>query len=184
VLPREPSGPIQAIPAGLLGFFNLKNVGRNPAVMPDTVQPTLELRDWYFESLAVFDLEPHSITFNPALGVTGFNPYTLATVNMSVPENEFWWVEQLSLRAILGAATDKLSFAPAYRARPLGTQDIVLGQPSEYFVGDGTGGAYAAVTASGFFLPAGAQLGIWIQKIASAGTITVDSTLRYTPLPI
>lgn len=37
----QPNGPIQIHPRGLLGFFNLKNVGRFPTELLETYQPTL-----------------------------------------------------------------------------------------------------------------------------------------------
>lgn len=44
------SGPLQTLPQGMLGFFQLKNAGKNPTDMPEVLQPVLELRDWYFQT--------------------------------------------------------------------------------------------------------------------------------------
>jgi hypothetical protein len=44
------AGPtIQVLPSGLLGFLQLKNGGQFPQRLGDTLQPTIELAEWYVQ---------------------------------------------------------------------------------------------------------------------------------------
>lgn len=79
------SRPIQTIPFGLLGYLQLKNAGQNPAELVDTVQPVLEMREWYYETNAEVIISALSgLAFIPAATVAG--NYTLFTV----PNGQFW----------------------------------------------------------------------------------------------
>jgi hypothetical protein len=44
------SGPIQTNPLGLLGALSLKNTGKNPPVMNDSLQPVYDIRGDYLAS--------------------------------------------------------------------------------------------------------------------------------------
>lgn len=45
--PREPSGPIQRAPEGLLSFFGIKGVGQNPNALDSSVQSGLDVEKWF-----------------------------------------------------------------------------------------------------------------------------------------
>lgn len=78
------SQPIQIIPSGLLGLLQLKNNGRNPSILPDELQSTFELRDWYLET----DVRIRSgITAAIPSGTLGL---TLTAATHIVPEGEQW----------------------------------------------------------------------------------------------
>lgn len=67
------SRPIQTQCGGLLGFLQLKNMGKNPAELPDTLQSVLDLREWFFETNA--ELEDQS-----TIAVSGTTAFTALTV--------------------------------------------------------------------------------------------------------
>lgn len=45
--PREPSGPIQRAPEGLLSFFGIKGVGQNPNALDSSVQSGFDIEKWF-----------------------------------------------------------------------------------------------------------------------------------------
>jgi hypothetical protein len=113
VQPREPIGPIQTIPPGLLNLLNLKQMGQNPGVLSDQVDPTVELFAWYMRARA-----------QGAPGLTGQSPPTqvlaigaspgnflIGAPNVVVPSNELWYVESMQLFGTLGAAADTMRIA-------------------------------------------------------------------------
>lgn len=173
---REPKGPIQRIASGLLGFFNLKDQG-NPGVIRDALQGTLELKDWYFETSSEIPAVISSIAVSPA--TSGFFPFN--TNPLTVPQNEWWFVENFSLYAALPLGTDSFAGQPAMRM-PNTSQDFVL-TPEMPATRTGPNQAWSNA-AFGFWAPPGASLGVYIGQCASATTVAVNGGIRFTRLPI
>lgn len=170
------SKPVQIIPPGFLGFLQLKNNGVNPTELPDNLQPVIEMRDWMLQARAR-DWPPGFSQRALAPGTYGYLPFTNP---ISVPNNEQWYVWQYTARAVL-TATDGLALRVAYRSIVTGTTPVhVLGSVSSA----SGAGAVAAISAQPFWLPPGAELGLYVEGIVSAGTIAVAGEVRYTPLPL
>jgi hypothetical protein len=88
--------PINRQPAGLLSFLGIKNGGRNPAVLGDTLIPQFDLLNWYLSQ------NSESIFENQPITKLGLN-----TV-YSVPQGETWAVLSASANSqdILGPGED------------------------------------------------------------------------------
>lgn len=93
-----PSGPIQVLPAGLLGLLQLKNSGNNPDTLLGTVQPSVEMLDFW--------LNTNGYTNNPQIGViatpsnVGYQPYLdlLTTAPVAVPQHEWWYIHSINIQ--------------------------------------------------------------------------------------
>lgn len=176
--------PIQLIPPGLLGFFQLKQEGRGLVELPDVLQGTVDLLDWYFQSRAEWDQTLHGVVLNAA-GRNGFEPFAPNTIQ--VPAREFWWVSQYSVQALpqpgAGTAT-LLQLQATMVAQAVGTlRPVAIGPQISGALG--TANHQAIAIANGFFAPAGAVLGFaWGADIAGGGTIDVNGFVRFARLPI
>jgi len=85
---------ITRLPVGLLDFLGTKNDGRNPALLSETVAPTLELADFYLA-------DRWEILVETGLNAVGTANVSTATV---VPVGQVWYVKQFGVStAPLGA---------------------------------------------------------------------------------
>lgn len=170
-------GTIQVIPQGLLGFFQLKNGGRNPGTLTEVLSGTLDLRDWYFNS----QREVWSTyTVSVASGITGFQSFTTPGA-LVVPDNEFWYVHNYTIFSNQLAAGDSFTgFAPAYRDVPGSATTFIVG---DFQNASGVNTRPTAFAAQGFWLTPGQELGFWLQINTLALAKTVTSQLQITRLP-
>jgi len=181
---RPPFGPLQVLPQGLLGFFNLKSMGANPAYMPDLVQPTLDLFEWYMETNSILI----SGMTNTATAV-GFTGWAVPTAGVTVPQSEWWWVSKYSIHSeVIAGASGDLTFRCAYANPTVPVIDYwPIGEPSLRF---DPAAAIAAVdkqkicSAENFWLPPGSGLGFWVDDITGGTAIDLQGALRYSVLPI
>lgn len=81
-------GPVQTLPAGLLGLLGVKNAGQNPNILPDIVQPTLELLTMYALSLSQRKQETIA---KPG----GAGAITKSTGALVVPAGKYWYVWEM-----------------------------------------------------------------------------------------
>ena len=100
--------PIQLIPRGLLGFLQLKNLGKNPSDFPSVLQPTLELFDWLTQSEQL-----STVGTDAAIAAVGTNTY------LSVPSGEAWWLHDVQASINLAAAAT-IVCSPSYNLGPVG----------------------------------------------------------------
>lgn len=167
------AGPIQVIPPGLLGFFQLKTGGRNPTDMSETLQPVLECFDWYMQARGgdyTNDVGVPNRLCN-AIGTFGYtnNP-------IQVPDGEIWWILEYSTRTATLAAAEAITLCPAYLRPLVGTQSLYkLGVSTSA----GPGQFCTSYADKQFFLPSGSELGFAVEAIATVGTINVIGSLRY-----
>jgi hypothetical protein len=108
-----PIGPVQVIPPGLMGYFNLKNHGQNPDVLQGFYQPVLESRDW----LLAANLEQVQGYRELGTGtfVNFFSPPQPNGQPIVVPPNEFWFVWDIIFHVVLGAGDVVASMAVGWR---------------------------------------------------------------------
>lgn len=164
MLPREPSGPIQVTPSGLLGFFNLKNSGRNPGVLLDSVGPSIEMRDWYFASQLDSLTDTVSVTAAQA---------TFAFVNLVVPPTEAWWVESATLIADVTVA-QTLNLALAKLVSPPSGRVVII-SPNQGYTTPAGGARIAIGGKCGFFLAPGSGFAcVGLQWAAGPMTATCN----------
>lgn len=171
------NGPIQVFAEGLLGFLQLKNNGRNPHNLDNSIYGMVELRDWLF---ATRETIPTATSVNTnTVGFKVFSP------DITVPSGEVWWVTHFAAFASLGAAGDSITMRAAMGGPMTGptTTGIAL-------LGDARSASGAGVICEvnaapgGFFAPQGSRLGFYVVQIATAGNISVSSSIRYCRLPI
>lgn len=107
--PGAPLGPIQVIPPGLVGLLQLKQFGRLPDQLQGSVQPVLEMRDWYFQArrqgeLSLWGVVPQTAALVTASGAAVFEFSANIAGGAQVPLGQTWYVEQCAVNAALVAA--------------------------------------------------------------------------------
>lgn len=185
------SGPIQNVPAGLLGLLQLKQSGRNPAELLETVAPIYEMRDQYMQSkqldqIALFGDTCKTANFpttSPGFKIASVNG--LGVVNCTVPQGQTWYVEQMTGIASTPAAADSIRLATAIQGPNLGTQTVFLLTGSD-FNDVVTARTRVIVCKSDrpFWAPAGWSFGFWVIDDATAGNWAVTLHMRATPMPL
>lgn len=172
-----PFEPIQLVPPGLLGLFQLKDNGRGIQSLPDVLQGVLELRDWYFQSRAEISQGTHGITV--AAGTRGWTSFSPGIIE--VPPREWWWVHTYTIITADIAAGDTVTFLPMYIPQATGSLRFLALGPANKNMG-GTANR-PVVLAQNFFLPPGSILGFWIEQHGAVGNTSFTGHLRFTRLP-
>jgi hypothetical protein len=176
------SGPIQVIPAGLLGFLQLKNAGRYPREFGETLDPTIELLDWYLDAMSIAWPTTSSVAIGPGTS-QGFNNFSPNTIN--VPQTEWWALRTFTIQTTALTAGDIVDLRPCIRYNFVGT--------IRYAILDGVNGnppptalpqvAQLVFGTRPVFIPPGCDLGFW-SNLTLAGAETFTANLQYTRLPI
>lgn len=174
------SGPIQLIPPGLLGLFQLKTMGRNPSELGEQVIPTLEMFKWYLMT------NQREQLVQSAAGITtvGYdiilNSDTLSA--MRVPPNQWWYVHSFDMLSDLIPAGQSLIFRLAWQNQ--GSSSSAVHYPGEIPVSVTGGGAgvIAFSHAADFWLPPGSTLGVSLTFASNPRTLT--GSVQYTALPV
>lgn len=174
------SGPIQVLPAGLLGLLQLKSPsGRAPEVLQGDVQPTLDMLRFYLNQQAIHATQGGiSLLAGSGTGNLVFNNPSLI-----VPLNEWWFCHYYTVQAspltagdIFTGLTPMAYFDPnAPSARFHLLSDPVYGRPT---------GGIPVNGARNFFLPPGSSLGAYVDTYTIAAAESVVGDLFYTRLPI
>lgn len=181
-----PSKPIQGALPGFLALLGVKNLGLNPDVLVGQVAPVLELGPWYLRgqqrylsSVATLAAATVNGNFYPITGGGSLN----GTVDLTVPENEWWYVQNFSVFSTQLSANDLLFLK-------LGMRRNLGGVAYNYFWQSPEFGAFAyhaggALTgfAEPFWAPPGFQLGYFLNyTLAAQETLQFD--LAYTPVQV
>lgn len=161
----QDTGPIQSPALGFLSVLNLKNKGLLPDVLIGKLQPVIDLGGYFLRG---------GLSNGPAVQriqapgvVTNFVPFT---VTLQVPDNETWYVEAATLRAIAAAGGNTCNeYSFGYQ---------LTGGINPWFIMSGANSIDATktsstVSAQGFWLPPGAVLGLFIGTVG-VGNVTFD----------
>lgn len=179
-----PLGPVQIIPPGLLGFLQLKNMGKNPQLIPDSYQPTIEMRDWLF--LARYEEVSVTITGGISVGYTEFNGGDIGVYSGVVPDNEAWWLVGITARTRPMIATESCQMEIAWSQKngALSSQrPISIGPTSPRVVGQAPLNQTRAICSAGqLFLPPGAWLGIYALENVALSAMSISADLRMVRL--
>lgn len=183
---KPPTGPIQTLPRGLLGLLQLKNTGRNPAFLSDAVQSVIDIDSYYLRNQAHSRLPAPQLAVTGAAGAAAYNRFS--TNPVIVPDNECWWVESFTLSMTLGAIGDRITnFQPMLFYNLAATNDFsFLANEGGYSV---TRTAQTVnegifVSARGFWMPPGSELGVaWAERALTVAT-TCFGFVRKAILPI
>lgn len=189
-----PSGPLQIFPPGLLGFFQIKNDGRNPNVLLEALQPTLDLTEWYL--WAAF--ERHTGTGALSTGQLGpriiESAAVAAGVGLKSPPDEWWYVHGFTIMcnaATAVTASDLVYIQPMMNIGGVGggaahiwilpsnkLSSIAETSAAEDF-------AYAVGTAKPFFMPPSSELMMWVVQAdtTASGALITRGDATITRLP-
>jgi len=174
--------PIQLIPPGLLGFFDLKSEGKAPSEIPSLLQPILEMRKWYFVQTAqrMADVDA---TRDLTDDLDGFVIPTSDPI--IVPSGEWWYVHNLLGKATMPAvANEVIQFAMAW-IEPENFLDYEVFEPSTSVPSSSATATrqYFAV-AHDFWAPPGAMFCWYVGACETATVIPAALNGRYSRLPI
>lgn len=173
--PREPSGPIQTFAPGFLELLQLKNRGRNPAVLLDSVQPTIDMLQFYLQA----QITSESVTsLTAAGGVITF--HTVLGANSQEPQ----WVHNFSVYVPVGAATTDVASIALVLIDPVSSAVRHVLASKTFEVPITGANRFVALSTGGFWRGAGVGLG-GILGCPGAGTslspqYTVRLSLRNT----
>lgn len=167
--------PLQVLPPGLLGYFQIKSGGRNPQTLDETLVPVLDLTEWYLQ--ATWNEAVDTSNAIPA-GGGGFIP---SPTLISGP-NTWLYIHHFSAYVALAAAAS-FQMAVCYQR---------LAGPAfpRHFPGNGLSVPAAAInsvalaSASGFWLPPSMQLGMYILSNTTAVGTVATFDLRWSSLPV
>lgn len=152
-----PWRPIQAGARGFLALLGLKNMGSLPEFLSEEVRPTLDMEGWYLRDQAQI------VSANEGVGT----PATRAGAQLFVvPDNEWWYVHELSTRIELASgptAFDVLGLS-SYIQQRYGTQSTqnIISPPREPMTLTSIVGAvtFAAQPIRSIWCTPGARLGL------------------------
>lgn len=183
------SGPIGRAPRGLLDFFQLTVMGRNPSQLSDTIAMTMDAMRWYVDGQSG-DLSTMS-TLLPIGSATGdvvsfgtpaFGP-PLPDFGI-VPSNEVWLMRSWTIDGqLLPTSPDVIGWIPVFSAV---TDSIPVWIPPHQRQGSSASVLpHTVVEELPMLIPPGFQLGMRLQGVvATTATYTVRSTTRITRLHI
>lgn len=170
--------PIQLVPPGFLGLLQLKQMGKNPVEMLETVAPVFPLADWYLRSIEI-QLNTTYTQLMAASAAGGYQAFTNPAA-LTVPEDEWWWVANYAARGGLVAGDTVNGLRTALQTNRTGTVRFGrFGNPIN-LAGQGS----VVCFDSGFWAPPGAEFGLHVTNVVSAAGVTFTADLRYSPCPI
>jgi hypothetical protein len=168
-----PAPTIQIRPPGLLSLLGLQNGGVTPVTLGNMTVPTFELSDWYLRA-------KREMLVSTALNVpTGAVATYSPLVGFTVPNNEWWWVENYSL-SLQTAAGDTIS---AGWSLGFQSQSIIAA------VGDQQVAVAPSLAAwvnahDPFWMGPGATLGVCWSQTVSVGPAVAIGRLMFSRLQV
>lgn len=160
--------PLQQLPQGLLGFFQLKSGGMTPTQLLETLTPVLDLVPWYLQT----NSENVSGTASNALGPVG------GSAGVVVPPNEWWYVHVFTVFTDVLLAGEEATITPLL-VYPL-SQSMDVGRAATS-VGSAAGTiAVAPMEREPRWIPPGTQLGV--RNCNPIGAYTNNLAARITRL--
>lgn len=166
---------VSKLPYGLLGLLGIKNGGRYPGYLGDTILPVWD--DNLMQCLcATWGEEIHYAAGTTAAGPGAFQGFNTA---LTVPLGEVWYVGLLSVR-ILTSVGETITTNIAIR-RPNAsatTIHIALSDPVSVVASQ-----FADLRCPrAFYAGNGDEIGMWIQAASGAGP-TVRPDIRFLRMP-
>lgn len=179
---REPGGPIQVPLPGLLSLLQLKNDGRNPFGLVDTLQSVAEILRWYAHAQAVQVLTSDVL-------ITGIGGVGAPVPSGQVGNNEWWMLHHfsVSMNGIL-AAGQELSIATMIEygiTAGGGGIGVATSQMSRVFVQNENPHVCSDIPGGYILMPPASQLYVTTSRVTLPGAgIPVNCRARYTRMPI
>ena len=168
---------VSKVPAGLLGFFGIKNGGQYPQSVVPTIAPVLDLAG----ILAANYNENFSVPCIAALGFVTGN--VLATgLPAVVPASELWWVSALSQNSFTGVG-DAMTWSVEARGTQAGSASVWHRCLSNEFTQAASLNRILPAE-GGVWLQPGDTIGCWFSAATNAsGNAQVSIQLKVTRFP-
>jgi len=164
-------GPIQNLPAGLLGLLRITG-GETPNELAGVVAPTLE-------ALGFYAARNREFTSSSAAGITAAG----AGTTLAVPVGEFWLIECLSGSVIASAAGQPMGLNIGFQLIPNAGNNIVATVPQIVSSGANLDQQRVGwVPPRLFILPPGAALTCTLERL-NVGGVTVGLNAAIVRLP-
>lgn len=177
--------PINQQPAGLLSFLGIKNGGRNPSVLLDSVQPGWDLRDHYlftnsevFNSTATF--ASGNDAFIPLAAATNAWRYVLTATVQWTPLNaaDFFTGQAMLWDQTINRFEQPVGVWPTLNS----TNGQVLTGEIAFPTSAGLIDSFWSL--SNFWLPPGHAFGLFQRSaVNTAGGVSIPYRLRFVNLP-
>lgn len=170
------SKPIQAVPAGLLGFFQLKNNGQNPAEFPDVLQPNIDLLEWYLQSYQELASQQNLLTYAPGSSSQLFP--------LVVPSDQWWWLSEVSLQIpLLLSGSGTPDYVKAALFVQFGGNAFRQLCDIQEFSATATEDAFAwmRLQKDRMLIPPGSQFGILYERASFGAPPNSVLSITYTP---
>jgi len=163
---------VNRVPPGLLSLLGIKAGGQNPAILPDTLQPTLELLELYIAGNAQETLQLTSAVNLP--GIWGI-------VSPAPGPGEIYYVERFSvgILSVLAAGT-VYRVQPAIYDASAANKVWTFGPP----VSAAAGEIFNCASDRPFILPAGYRLAAMVSQYTAGTPVQMRVAARYVPLSI
>lgn len=161
--------PINRQPQGLLGFVDIKSMGKNPARLGDQVAPVLELRPYYAAAARRRRAGTTAVIASPSI----YDVAAGADVPLPQDKPTGFYVENVWIQSSGGAplASGEVQFTP-YARIPGGASAsqrilLALGPPSPLF-STGHTPFYTAALPTPVLLPPGSTWGLLMTRYSPA----------------
>lgn len=182
------SGPIQTIPQGLLGLLQLKELGKNPGVLVDSVAPNIDLFQLYAQRLVQSEGGLFGVAQIATTGLVngnhGFQNLTLVgpSTAAQVPTTEMWYVYQFSLDVQSLAAADTLTAGACII--PQGGRPTMVGPIFADTINARARSWISAPITAPFFAGPGTLFGIYLTDILTGTLIQPFGAIRAVRIPL
>jgi hypothetical protein len=166
---------VSKLPYGLLGLLGIKNGGKYPGYLGDTIIPTFD-GNWMQLLLGSWGEEFHIAAGTTAAGPGAFQSFNTALV---VPTGEVWYVGLMSVRVSTGAGeTITTNIATRRPNAAAGSNHISVSDPVSVIASQ-----FADLRMpEPFYAGPGDEIGMWIQAASGAGP-TVRPDIRFLRMP-
>lgn len=184
------SRPIQNLSTGFLSLLGIKNMGKLPENLPDSVQPVINMAEWYKFAEARQQIVQEILGAGSAF--TGFLlPLNAIPNSQGPPDGEAWWVHEATAMLAFDAAEPTVNVfglmsCASFESNAGST--VLLGNPNT------TTGSFSAVPTNGavicapsirdFFAPPGTKFGMSATHVSATNAFEARAMIRYTPLKI
>lgn len=156
---------ISRVPRGLLGFFGIKNGGRNPDALSSSVQASICLKDWYMNT-------------NRQYARTGVNiAGTAFTAFFAAGVGEYFYVQHASfISSALGAGQTLETVLAIQDAS--GIRQFAVSDAGRVY----GAGEIVSVQARDFWLNPGESLGVYTLQLAAGPIVLPIMTMAFNVL--
>lgn len=183
MIPREPLGPVQLAPAGLLGLLQLKTGGFNPDALRQDIQPTVEVGPYWLRAAYKTITDGYSRT---DVGNGNEIDILLDTLTgartLGPPADQWWYVHHVTMACFSDTnSTTDVGVGMRLPGGPGSTlADLVVGDTF-----DVAANATEQRSARDFWMPPGSFLGFWFGVAGAGGSINVNLVgMQYTALQV